>query len=267
MKNELDKELVRQARLLLQMLSQFQEEQSDFSEYLEKASLEGITPAPWAGLHELSTAQLGNIYAEFFGGVELGPLLREADDPLQTLMNLAQERSAEIDAWEMTDEERDELKEVMPGLLALLLSASANTNAMMQRGRTLSDMVQAVKEGGDGAEEALMEALVTDPAMASNPTLAGYHSQSLLRSEEGYLKRFVSAMTGKKPVAKDTDHNHLRFLLFWLKETGQLDGLSDKRLITLFCTELGVYGEQGSGEDHGDSLIRFVRRWKKEASY
>lgn len=162
------------------------------------------------------------------------------------------EAGAEIEAWNPTPEEKEGLRPVLASVYALAFSLTNSFRALMTFGLYLNDLVAIVRNGGAGAEKALLSAVKIDPTVIGCPSAIAYISQRTLQGDTKFFGKLSAAMKGKLSDAEKNHFEKVRLILQVLHETGAKH-LSGPDLYQLFVQELElVEGDEHSNSDSGN---------------
>lgn len=208
-------------------------------------------PFYWATFYELPFRE-HVVFMAHVGGIL--PLLLDrlhSDDPLQATLDLAHEEN--VPDWDGGPDGQFELKY----LFGVIYSLNYSIESMVTWGRWLNELVADVRDGNDAA---LFKAVQIDRTIMSCPSIADRITLADYEQDDAFFKKLRNALRGKPKKPKE-EYAELRYLLYTLETTGELDELTVESAYHLFCEELRVYPIDT--DDPARSLWQFIRRWKK----
>lgn len=126
--------------------------------------------ASWCQLYELPADQH---FVQVAVALSAGEVVREiaqSPNPILALPDAVAKQSAEIDAWEITEEEEAEYRKSLPVLFGLSVSVINSVRSLMIFGCYLNELIAKSREGGDIGDRALLSAVKIDPTVLGCPT-------------------------------------------------------------------------------------------------
>ncbi|MER2514471.1 MAG: hypothetical protein ABTQ25_18995 [Nitrosomonas ureae] len=258
-------------RLFLELSSKLIEEAEDAKAILYKREYEFFASdcgkPVWCHLYELPILQHALQGVDFLGGENAIQRLAGSENKIIEACVLVKEADAEIDAWNPTPDEKEELRPVLAAVYALSFSLTNSFRALMTFGLYLNDLIAIVRNGGPDAGKALLQAVKIDPTVIGCQSAITYISQRTLLGDTKFLGKLGAAMKGK---LSDSEKNHfekVRLVLQVLHETGA-KRLSGPDLYQLFVQELAlVEGDEHSNSDTGNvenNLRQFAYQFLKK---
>lgn len=202
---------------------------------LPKARLDEVFKADynWAALYELPfVTHLAVAAVALNQGAYLAELA-SSPDPQQRLLD-------EFDSEQITEHNPEFEKQHVVGLV---VSINKTTASLMKHGRSLSAMVQDVREKDD--LDALFEVVRMDRAAVACPSIADRIARAELTGNESFMKRLAHALKGPSKKYWGGDFDRLRYALALLREMG-INDLSGEELEKLMVETLGVYPDVAS---------------------
>ena len=128
----------------------------------------------WCHLYELPILEHAANGADFLGGGNAICRLAGSKNQIAEACSLLNEAEAEIDAWNPTPEEKEELRPILASLYALSFSLTNSFRALMTFGLYLNDLIAIVRQGGPEAATALLSAIKIDPTLLVCPSSIAY---------------------------------------------------------------------------------------------
>lgn len=223
----------------------------------------------WCHLYELPIREHALHGSVLIGGEATIRRLAGSENQIAEADALVKESASEIDAWNPTPEEKEELRPVLASVYALSFSLTNSVRALMTFGLYLNDLIAIVQKGELGAEKALLSAVKIDPTVIGSPSAIAYISQRTLLGDTKFLGRLGAAMKGKLSDAEKSHFERVRLVLQVLHECGA-KRLSGPDLYQLFVRELElVEGDELSNSDTGDvenNLRQFAYHFLRKKS-
>lgn len=233
-------------------LREANEAKSIFLEKSDDLSAPGSAKPSWCHLYELPLLQHAMQVVAMFGSQDVIQRLAGSDNQIREAKSLIDQASAEIDAWEPSPDESEQLRQSLPSIYALAFSLTSTFRSLMTYGVYLNDLIAVVRQGGEDAEKALMSAVRVDPTVVGCPSVIAYISQRTLLEDRKFLRRLGQAMSGRLTASEQTHFEKVRLVLQALHETGARR-LSGPDLYQLFVEELElVEGDELSDSDVGN---------------
>lgn len=221
----------------------------------------------WCHLYELPIREHAFQGAGFLGGESAIQRLAGSKNQITEAFSLLNEAGSEIDAWDPTPEEKEELRLILASIYALTFSLTNSFRALMTFGLYLNDLIAIVRKGGPEAEKALLSAVKIDPTAIGCPSAITYISQRTLLGDTKFLGKLGAAMKGKLSDAEKNRFETVRIVLQVLHESGA-KRLSGPDLYQLFVLELElVEGDEHSNSDTGNvenNLRQFAYQFLKK---
>lgn len=206
----------------------------------------------WCHLYELPIVEHAAKGVDFLGGETAIRRLAGSKNQITEACSLLDEAGTEIDAWNPTSEEKEELRPGLASLYALSFSLTNSFRALMTFGLYLNDLIAIVRNGGPEAGKALLSAVKIDPTVIGCPSAIAYISQRTLLGDAKFLGALGAAMKGKLSNAEKSHFEKVRLVLQILHET-KAKRLSGPDLYQLFVQELAlVEGDEHSNSDTGN---------------
>lgn len=149
-------------------------------------------------------------------------------------------QEAALDALRNRDKDDDKPENeafTVTEVMALAYSLSCTLQSMATYGRSISSLVQDVRETGN--QDSLFKAIRMDRAVVGCPTAMRHVAKAQIRSDNTFFKHLQAALKGpsRKPMI---GLEPMRYTFLLLREMG-LDDLSDKKLEHLMVDLLKVY--------------------------
>jgi hypothetical protein len=192
----------------------------------------------WSHLYELPILQH---VAQGFpnNGVDFIRQMVESPSQIQFAKAALDSFDAELDAWEPSEAEKDEMRKQLAAIFAFSYSLTKTFRSLKVFGLYLNDLVAIVRDGGDRAEKALFAAVKIDRTVLACPSINAYVSQRVLLNDEAFLKDLRKAEVGKLTRREQRNYQQVRLVLQTLKEVGA-KRLSPGDLYQLFVDELNL---------------------------
>lgn len=223
----------------------------------------------WCHLYELPILEHALQGAAMLGEGDAVQRLAGSKNQITEACLLLTEADAEIDAWDPTPEEKEELRIILASVYALSFSLTNSFRALMTFGLYLNDLIVIVRQGGAEAEKALLAAIKIDPTVIGCPSAITFMSQKTLLGDTKFLGRLGTAMKGKLSASEKSQFEKVRLVLQILLETGA-KRLSAPDLYQLFVDELEIIeGDELSNSDVGNvenNLRQFAYQFFKKKS-
>lgn len=223
----------------------------------------------WCHLYELPILEHALQGAAILGDGDAIRRLAGAQNQITEASSFLNEADAEINAWDPTPEEKEELRIVLAAVYALSFSLTNSFRALMTFGLYLNDLIAIVRQGGSKAEKALLSAIKIDPTVIGCPSAIAYLSQRTLLGDTDFIGRVGAAMKGKLSASEKNQFEKVRLVLQILLETGA-KRLSAPDLYQLFVDELKIVeGDELSNSDVGNvenNLRQFAYQFFKKKS-
>lgn len=224
-------------------------------------------PGPtWSHLYELSAKEHFVTGMVAFGAQEQLKQLAQSSNQIQEIMHIADSLDEEeVDEWEPTDEERDELRKTLGAVFAITMSVMKSLYSLMVFGVYLNDLVALVRAGGAKGDKALLQAVKIDPTVLACTSVNARISRAILLDDHAFLAKVRRAMEGKLTKREQKNYQYMRIVLEVLHEAGA-PKLSQDDLYTLFVEELKlVRGERDADEgDVANALRQFAYQFMKQ---
>ena len=143
-------------------------------------------------------------------------------------------------------------------ILGLVMSLGKTINSICLYGRSLSALVEEVREKGD--LESLFNAVRVDRTVLNCPTVADCIAKAELRSDQAFFTKLQLALKGpsKKQMASLAG---MKFSFATLKEL-EINDLSDIQLEKLMVETLEVYAKVGSAPKNLRAHYQHFRKFK-----
>lgn len=221
----------------------------------------------WCHLYELPLQQHVMQCFSMFGAQDIFRRLANSENQIRDAQSLNDQASAEIDAWEPSDEEKEKLRRSLAVIYGQRSSLTNTFRCLMTHGVYLNDLIAVVRQGGEGAEKALLSAVKIDPTVVGCSSVIAYISQRTLLEDRKFLGDLGKAMNGKLTASEQARFDKVRLVLQALHETGA-KRLSGPDLYRLFVEELElVVGDELSDSDVGNvenNLRQFAYQFLKK---
>lgn len=143
-------------------------------------------------------------------------------------------------------------------ILGLVMSMGKTVNSICLYGRSLSALVEEVREKGD--LESLFNAVRVDRTVVNCPTVADCIAKAELRSDQAFFNKLALAFKGpsKKQMASLAG---MKFSFATLREL-EINDLSDDKLERLMVETLEVYAKVGSAPKNLRAHYQHFRKFR-----
>lgn len=221
----------------------------------------------WCHLYELPLLEHAKQGVPILADSYVIERLAGSENQIREAQSLIDEVSAEIEAWEPSPEEKDELRPSLAAIYALSFSLTNTFRSLMAYGVYLNDLIAVIRQGGEDAEKALLCAVKIDPTVVGCPSVLAYISQRTLLEDKAFLGKLGRAITSGLTASEQRHFAKVRLVLQTLHETGA-KRLSGPDLYQLFVDELElVEGDELSDSDVGNvenNLRQFAYQFFKK---
>jgi hypothetical protein len=186
-------------------------------EYYEK--IESFI-APWSHLYEFSFNTILVLMFEAVGlREELNQIIGSSPAPSEALNHFERlQEDFDVDSLPNLEAIDEEDARLVTFLFSLLFTHLHNIEAIKQRNRPISTMIQQIKTRVDGYEKIIFEAITIDRTVVSNPTIAKEITKAQLRHDESFMNSLSKAITRTKPARYKQPFDDLRFMMQALSE-------------------------------------------------
>lgn len=223
----------------------------------------------WCHLYELPILEHAARGAVLLGERDAIRRLASSGNQITEVCSLVNEVNVEIDAWEPTPEDKEELRKNLATIYALSFSLTSSFRSLMTFGLYLNDLIAIIRQGGPESEKALLSAVKIDPTVVGCQSVLAYISRRTLLGDSKFLGKLGTAMNGKLSRSEKNDFEKVRIVLQVLHETGA-KRLSAPDLYQLFVDELAIVeGDELSNSDVGNvenNLRQFAYQFFKKKS-
>jgi hypothetical protein len=193
----------------------------------------------WAGIYERGFPEQ---IALLFVLLGWNGLLHEAaisSDPQERALCWCND-GGELDQWYEANKDTLEMRR----LIWLAVVLQRNILSIMLYHRPLSSLVEQVRQGREGSDDAFFKAVRIDRSILSCPTFSDRLARAELLDDKVFFLHLRSALKG--PLKKHWEALHdLRYAIAILREMG-FDSLSDAQLEDLFVNKLKLYPKHES---------------------
>jgi len=221
----------------------------------------------WCHLYELPIVEHATKGIDFIGGENAIGRLSGSKNQIAEAFTLLNEENSEIEAWNPSPAEKEEIRPLLASVYALAFSLSNSFRALMVFGLYLNDLIAIVRNGGPDAEKALISAVKIDPTVIGCRSAMVYISKQTLLGDSKFLRKLGAAMSGKLSCSEKNHYEKVRLVLQVLHETGA-KRLAGPDLYQLFVLELElVEGDEQSDSDVGNvenNLRQFAYQFLKK---
>lgn len=226
-----------------------------------------VPKAVWCHLYELPPKEHFVRVMVAVGGEDALREIMRSPNQIQAMPSAVGRLLAEIDAWELTEEEMEGLRKSLQAIFGLTLSLANSVRSLMTFGWYLNDLVAMVRGGGDDADSALLRAVKIDPTVLGCASVVVRMSRAVMTNQQKFLAQVRNAMAGQVGKREQKNYKNMRLVLQVLHETGA-PKLNETDLYTLFVEELKLLsGERDQDEGNvANALRQFVYQFMKGKS-
>lgn len=223
----------------------------------------------WCHLYELPILEHVSKGVVLLGEGDTIKRLAGSKNQISEALSLLNESDAEIEAWEPTPAEQEELRVSVASVYALSFSLTNSLRSLMIFGHYINELIATVRRGGKGAEKALLTAVRIDPTVIGCKSVITFLSQRTLLGDTKFIGRLSTALLGRLSASESSRYEKVRLVLQVLHETGAKH-LSAPDLYQLFVDELKIVeGDELSNSDVGNvenNLRQFAYQFFKKKS-
>lgn len=133
-------------------------------------------------------------------------------------MELLQEHLADENTqpdFEAFSQDRDIGQKIF---IEIVIASQHNTMAIEQRNKSISHMVEQIRNRIPRSDDFVLETLTVDPAAVSNPTIEKYIQKAAQDCDEKFLSRIPKALMKKSPRPRDPNLDMLRLMMMLIAE-------------------------------------------------
>lgn len=102
--------------------------------------------------------------------------------------------------------------------IEIMIASQQNIIAIEQRNKSISYMVEQIRNRVARSDDFVLEALTVDPAAVSNPTIEKYIHKGAQDCDEKFLSRIPKALMKKSPRPRDPSLDMLRLTMTLIAE-------------------------------------------------
>ena len=256
-------------RLFLSLLPLFEKERAEamavVKEKRSKIFRGDHVKVTWCNFYEMPFLEHLGRFVAVFGIGDVVKTINEATNPMQALVSSIDAFDKELEAeGEVTAEEIEQARQVMPIILALNTSLYNSFRCLLAFGCYLNDLIVQVRGGDDGA---LFNAVRIDPTTMGCPTILTRISQAVLEEDRRFFAKLKAAMAGNLKKREQANFQKMRLVFQVLHETNA-GHLSDDQLHELFVKELRLYSSDLNTKrgDARKNLRKFANQYMANAT-
>lgn len=232
--------------------------------------LSGDVPfVAWCHWYELPAREHFAKVLGMFGGNKALQAVAQSENQIAASLSVIDEFDRQL----VTDDEvlNDEAKEVVRKSVSMLfgigLSVSNSFRSLLVFGRYLNDLVADVRQGGKGADSAMLMAIRIDPSVLGCQSVIPRLSRAVMEGDTKFLSKIKNAIDGKISKREQRNYQSIRLVLEILRETGA-ERLKPEELYQLFVAELNLLQGDSAGDvgDVANNLRQFAYRYFKHRS-
>lgn len=253
MEKEFGKLSAGQMRQIYAHAYKFTSQGQDFQRWLEDDEISPFITS-WSHLYDRPFSDLTALMVWFFDWNEPLNEIAKSGDPQQDFLVFIEQQNKEVEEMELTEEEREECREMMPFLITLMLAVKGNIDALSQRYRSICEMMEEVREGND---RALFEAITVDRSVVSCKTASDRIALAQGTGDERFMDQMAKAFKRSVPRRVDPEYNDFRLMYEILFEATGPDGPTTAQVQKILCEELDLY------DPYSDGLQKMIQKRKK----